>query len=182
MAVQGVIPLRSFSSKLSANRPKDIGFQGMVHANPESKYMKTIETWLKRKRELQLDAWGRYPSPLVESHTRPLADLIDKLCPASAHQYPPNWSTESVVARLINQIWMSQCTSDEFAELFRGMSETELEACAKSFSFDECIQRSYLNEILEAHSNSGEVEKGFLRPTNEGLDLGQYNFALEQAE
>jgi hypothetical protein len=154
----------------------------MVHTNPESRYMKTIESWLKRKRELQLDAWGRYPSNTIESHTVPLANLIDKLCPTSASQYPPNWNTDSVVARLINQIWMSQCTSDEFAELFKDMSEDDLEQCAKSFSYDECVQRSYLNEVLEAHSKPGEVERGFVRPTNDRPDLGEYSFSLEQKE
>jgi hypothetical protein len=37
----------------------------MIHTSPESKYMKTIAGWLQGKRDLQLDAWGRYPSEEV---------------------------------------------------------------------------------------------------------------------
>lgn len=49
---------------------KDIGLQGMVHTDPESKWMKTIEPFLKKKHIAQLDAWGTYPSKKV-------ADVLD---------------------------------------------------------------------------------------------------------
>jgi aryl-phospho-beta-D-glucosidase BglC (GH1 family) len=159
---------------------KDIGFQGMIHTDPNSKYMKTIAKWLDRKRQLQLDAWGRYPSKEVEDLIFPLADYIDKVCPTSSKSYPPNWTTERRMTRLINQIWMSACTSDEFAELFKDMDYDELEECAKSFAFENCVQRDYLNAVLEKHAQPPDVEKGFQRPTNNRPDLGQYTFGMEQ--
>ncbi|KAF2817081.1 uncharacterized protein BDZ99DRAFT_564884 [Mytilinidion resinicola] len=58
---------------------KDIGVQGMVHTNPESKYMKTITGRLKRVPDLQLDAWGRYPSAEVEEVISPLCEYIDRV-------------------------------------------------------------------------------------------------------
>lgn len=39
------------------------------------------------------------------------------------------------------------------AKLFRGMDEDGLEALARGFHFDECIQRKELNEILERHAH-----------------------------
>jgi hypothetical protein len=41
---------------------------------------------------------------------------------------------------------------DEFAALFEGMEEIELEELARSFHFDECVQRNGLNQILKEHA------------------------------
>jgi aryl-phospho-beta-D-glucosidase BglC (GH1 family) len=49
---------------------KDIGLQGMVYLDPESRYMKTIQKFLEKKHVAQLDAWGTYPSKKV-------ADVLD---------------------------------------------------------------------------------------------------------
>ncbi|KAF2837373.1 glycoside hydrolase family 5 protein [Patellaria atrata CBS 101060] len=143
---------------------KDIGVQGMIHVDPNSKWMKTIQPFLKRKRELQLDAWGRYPSKQVEDVINPLVDWIDSVAPTSKLQYPTPWATERQITRIINQIWVSTCVQAEFAELFRDMSFEELEECAKSFRFDQCVQRQGLNEALEAHADVGEIGKEFVRP------------------
>lgn len=50
---------------------KDIGLQGMVCVDPASRYMKTIEPFLEKKRVAQLDAWGTYPSKKVEDVLKP---------------------------------------------------------------------------------------------------------------
>lgn len=147
---------------------KDIGVQGMVHLDPESKWMKTIAPFLAKKRALQLDAWGRYPSKQVEDVINPLVEWIDKNAPTSKDQYPTPWATERQITRLINQIWLAGCLSDEFAELFRDMGEEELEECAKSFSFERCLQRKGLNEALEMHADVAGVEAGWERPLMNG--------------
>ena len=155
---------------------KDIGVQGMVHLNPNSKYMKTIASFLEKKRALQLDAWGRYPSKQVEDVINPLVDWIDKNAPASKDQYPTPWFTERQVTRLINQLWMSKCLSDEFAEQFAGMSVDELEECARSFHFDKCLQRDGLNKTLEAHAEVPQFDKDWVRPvvqTNGHVEKGE---------
>ena len=149
---------------------KDIGFQGMVHVDPKSKWLKTIAPFLKKKRDYQLDAWGRYPSKQVEDVINPLVEWIQKIAPTSDDQYPTPWQTERQITRLINQIWISGCMSDEFAEQFRDMSFDDLEACAKSFHFDECIQREGLNKALEAHSKAPELTKDTQRPPNLWLE------------
>lgn len=50
---------------------KDIGLQGMVCVDPESRYLKTIGPFLEKKRAAQLDAWGTYPSKKVEDVLKP---------------------------------------------------------------------------------------------------------------
>ncbi|KAK4505468.1 hypothetical protein PRZ48_003431 [Zasmidium cellare] len=143
---------------------KDIGLQGMIHTNPQSKWMKTIAPFLEKKRLLQLDAWGRRPSKEVEDVIDPLVEFIDKHIPQSKEQYPTPWATERQIVRLVNQLWMAGCLSDEFAELFRDMSFKELDDCARSFHFDECLQRDQLNQVLEAHAKLAEGEGGSVRP------------------
>ncbi|KAK5138595.1 hypothetical protein LTR08_000183 [Meristemomyces frigidus] len=144
---------------------KDIGVQGMVHLDPESKWMKTIKPFLEKKRALQLDAWGRYPSKQAEEVIDPLVAWIDKVAPTSADQYPTPWATERQITRLINQLWLSRCLADEFAEAFRGMSEADLEECAKSFHFEKCVQRDGLNKALMAHAEVKEIDVDWERPT-----------------
>lgn len=149
---------------------KDIGVQGMVHVDRESKWMKTIAPFLEKKRKLQLDAWGRYPSKEVEDVVNPLAEWVQKVAPNSDAAYPTPWNTERQMTRLINQIWLSGLLSDEFAEQFRGMSFEDLEACAKSFHFDACVQREGLNKALMAHSEVPQLTRDWVRPPNEWLE------------
>lgn len=133
--------------------------------------MRTIEKYLERKRRLALDAWGRYPSDEVEAVINPLVEYIDRNLATSKDQYPTPWFTERQITRLINNIWMSSCSSDEFAELFRGMSLEELEECAQSFAFENCLQRDGLNKALEAHADaSSTVDEGWTRPSMSWVD------------
>jgi hypothetical protein len=124
----------------------------MIHTNPNSKYMKTIAPFLARKRALQLDAWGRYPSAESEAVIEPLVAWIDKVAPTSKDQYPTPWATERQITRIINQLWLATCVQDDFASLFKDMSLEELEECAKSFSFENCMQRDGLNQAMEEHA------------------------------
>jgi hypothetical protein len=114
--------------------------------------MKTIASFLARKRALQLDAWGRYPSAESEAVIEPLVAWIDKVAPTSKDRYPTPWATERQITRMINQIWLASCVQDDFASLFKDMSLEELEECAKSFAFENCLQREGLNQAMEEHA------------------------------
>ncbi len=46
----------------------------------------------------------------------------------------------------------------EFAKLFEGMSIEDLEECARSFSYDKCLKREGLNEILRDYSKIKKIE------------------------
>ena len=127
--------------------------------------MKTIAPFLVKKRALQLDAWGRYPSKEVEDLLYPLAEWIDKVAPTSKDKYPTPWATERQITRLINNVYLSGVLSDEFAELFKDMSIEDLEECAKSFHFERCVQREGLNKALVAHADVPEVGPDWKRPS-----------------
>ena len=131
---------------------KDIGVQGMIYTNPESKWNKAIQTFIEKKRHLQLDAWGKYPSPEAEAVIDPLVQWIDKVSPTAKDQYPGPWGTERHVLRAVFQTFLSKTFDAEFAELFRGMSMEDLDALAHSFHFDECVQREGLNKAMSSHA------------------------------
>lgn len=141
---------------------KDIGVQGMVYCDPESAWIKRIAPWLEKKKRLQLDAWGKYPSKEAEEAIGPLVKWIDEVCPRAKETYPTPWATERHVIRATLQTFLAQAFSKEFAELFRGMEMEELDKLAASFRFEECLQREGLNTILGEHAeiSKGKLEEG----------------------
>lgn len=131
---------------------KDIGVQGMVYTNPDSLWNKTISPFLEKKRRLQLDAWGKYPSKEVEQVLNPLVKWIDTVSPTAKDTYPTPWATERHILRATLQTFVSQSFSLEFAELFKDFSIEELDEAARSFSFNNCLQREGLNRIMSEHA------------------------------
>ena len=133
---------------------KDIGLQGMIHTHVNSHWNKKIQTFLDKKRHLQLDAWGKHPSPEAEAALNPLVKWIDDVSPSAKNQYPTPWMTERQVLRAVMQTFLANSFSREFAELFRGMESEELEELARSFLFEKCVQREGLNRALSGHARA----------------------------
>lgn len=131
---------------------KDIGFQGMVYTSPDTPYIKAIAPWLEKKRRLNLDAWGRRNNPEVQAVIKPLVAWIDANCPEATHTYPTTWNSERHLGRAILEIFAAGSFSREFAQHFEGKSLEELEAIAKSFAFENCVQRKGLNKIMSDHA------------------------------
>lgn len=131
---------------------KDIGFQGMVYTSPSSFYNRTIAPFLAKKRALQLDSWGKYPSPEVAGVMEPLTKWVNSVCPEATKTYPTPWNTERHLARRVIETFMASAFSIEFAELFRGLTLEELDEAAQSFRFDKCVQREGLNRIMSEHA------------------------------
>lgn len=131
---------------------KDIGLQGMVYTSPESKWNRTIQPFLEKKKKYRLDAWGVYPSKEAEEAMAPFVKWIDEVCPHAKDAYPGPWDTQRQVMRAVVQTFLSEQFSDEFAELFRGMDFEELNELAYSFHFSQCVQRNYLNKVMTEHA------------------------------
>lgn len=129
---------------------KDIGMQGMICTSPDSKWNRTIQPFLDKKRKYQLDGWGRVPSKEPEEALAPLVQWIDKVSPTAKETYPSVWTTQRKVQRAVFHTFLASSFSDEFAGLFKGMQKEELDGLARSFHFDQCLQREGLNETLRA--------------------------------
>ena len=131
---------------------KDIGVQGMVHTNPDSLWNRTIQPFVEKKKKMQLDSWGKYPSDDVASWMAPLVKWIDGNCPEATNTYPTSWPTQRHLARNILECFVAQAFEMEFANLFKDFTMDQLDEAAKSFRFDQCVQRGGLNKIMSEHA------------------------------
>ena len=135
---------------------KDIGLQGMIYTNQQSKWNTLINPFLEKKRDFWLDKWGRRPAAEPEAALRPLVDWIDRVSPTAKQTYPTSWNTEMHVMRNVFNTFLAASFVDEFAALFRGMDEKQLEELARSFHFENYVQREGLNGILRDHASARE--------------------------
>ena len=121
----------------------------MVHVSRETEYMRLFRDFLAKKQRLAADAWGA-DSTQVQHAYQPLIDLIENEIPTQFQVlYPfPVWKLSDRVSRLARNILISEFLVREWAEHFRGKSEAEIDALAKSFAFENCLHRDSLNKIL----------------------------------
>lgn len=133
---------------------KDIGFQGMVYVSRETPYMTLFKDFLAKKHRLAIDAWGADESQIRPVY-QPLIDLVKKeIAPEHQELYPsPVWKLTDRIGRLARSILVSEFLVREWAEHFRGKSEEELDAIAKSFSFANCLHRDGLNKVLTENAS-----------------------------
>ncbi|ETN38863.1 uncharacterized protein HMPREF1541_06904 [Cyphellophora europaea CBS 101466] len=131
---------------------KDVGLQGMVHTSPDSAYNKLIQPILEKKKQYQLDSWGKYPSKEVAEVVDPVISFIDRVSPRATTIYPSTWDTRKHVERVLLQMYLAESFTPDYAELFRGKSKEDLEELAKSFSLDQCVKRDGLNKIMSDHA------------------------------
>ncbi|KAF5338703.1 hypothetical protein D9611_013365 [Ephemerocybe angulata] len=132
---------------------KDIGFQGMVHVAPMTPYRQHFANFLARKHRLAVDAWGKDEKDVAHIY-EPIENLIKDSVADPSHLkiYPFLWTVKERVSRIARTMLVAEYMVKEWADLFKGMEEAQLEELAKSFAFENCLKRDGLNEILTAHA------------------------------
>ncbi|MFC7642329.1 glycoside hydrolase family 5 protein [Streptosporangium lutulentum] len=125
---------------------KDVGLQGVVHADPAGPYLSRFGAFIGKKHRLGADRWGSTMEETADD-LAPLHRLMDTEAP-SWNPYP--WGARYQVDDLIRHILIAQALVPEYAELFRGLSEEELAALADSFALAGCVRREPLVELLTA--------------------------------
>jgi hypothetical protein len=130
---------------------KDIGYQGMVYVDPESPYMKLIAPFVAKKQRLGLDFWGCMDKSGVKDVYEPFLRGLREMVGSELLQkkYPPVWTFDRQVERVVRECLLSEYLGWEFAELFRGKTEEELEELARSFAFENCVKRDGLTRVLQ---------------------------------
>ena len=128
---------------------KDIGFQGMVYASPETPYRVLFNDFLARKHRLAVDSWGADDTHVKQVY-QPLIDHITEEIPEKYRKlYPwPLWKLSDRIARLSRNILVAEFLVQEWADHFKGRTKEEIKDLAWSFSFENCIQRDTLNKVL----------------------------------
>lgn len=133
---------------------KDIGYQGMVYLNPDTPYMKLIAPFVAKRQKLALDFWGCVDKEGVKDVYGPFVEGLKSMVPEHLQKkkYPHMWTFDRHVERVVRETLMSEYLGWEFAELFQGKTEDELEELARSFAFENCVRRDGLNKILQDDS------------------------------
>jgi endoglucanase len=135
---------REFNVSWSSWMYKDLGRQGLVFVKPDSPYLERFGAFVEKKNRLGADQWGSTGEGVREV-TQPVQDLIANEFP-NFNPYP--WGRFDWVRTLLLNITIAQPLADEYAELFRDLSDEELDALADSFAFENCVIRETLLEQL----------------------------------
>jgi hypothetical protein len=99
---------------------------------------------LEKKARLGVDEWGG-----TDTHIRHVMQPLEELFAQEFPDYQPfpfgiNW----MLNRVVRNILLAEPLLEEFAELFKGLNEQDIDALMQSFLFKNCHQRADLAEIL----------------------------------
>ena len=130
---------------------KDIGRQGLVSVRPDTPYRKRFDDFVAKKNRLAADQWGSDGIGIAEV-TQPVQDLIAREF-GDFDPYP--WGRFDWVRTLLLNLTIAQPLAHEYANRFRGLDDTELDALADSFAFDSCEVRTPLLDELQRHLSVG---------------------------
>ena len=126
---------------------KDVGRQGLVSARPDSPYLKRFAGFIDKKDRLAADKWGSDGEGPVEV-TGPVQDFLAQEFPNFA-PYP--WGRTDWVRTLLLNILFAQPLAYEYADLLKGLDDSELTALTDSFALVNCdIRRPLLARLQEA--------------------------------
>jgi endoglucanase len=123
---------------------KDLGLQAIMYQDENTPYMKLVSAFIAKKDSLGADAWGSTDED-IRQVMEPLKELFEKEFPAY-DPYPQG--QQGQINLLVRYILISQALVPEYCKLFKDMSEEELTALAQSFTFENHVKRSRLEDIL----------------------------------
>lgn len=125
----------------------------MVYVAPSTPYRRHFAEFLAKKHRLAADAWGKDDKEVKQIYD-PLVNLIEESVEDKANLklYPWLWTVRERVTRITRTMCLAELMVKEWADLFKGMDEEQLEDLAKSFAFENCLKRDGLNDVLTAHA------------------------------
>jgi endoglucanase len=126
---------------------KDIGLQGLVYASPESAWVMRIKPLLEKKSRLGADSWG--------STDEAIGHIIQPIMQTMAREFPDYdpfpFGIRWQIRRLVRNILLAEPLLEDLGDLMRGSGEDEIDKLMKSFSFESCVHREALVEVLRDH-------------------------------
>lgn len=109
----------------------------MVYLNPDTPYMKFIAPFVAKKQKLVLDFLGCVGKEGVKDVYEPFVEGPRNMVPEHIQKkkHPTIWAFDRHLDGAVKECLVSEYLGWEFAELFKGKTEEELEERAKSFVF-----------------------------------------------
>jgi hypothetical protein len=127
---------------------KDIGLQGVVHAAADSPWRRRLAAFLEKKARLGADAWGSRDAAI-----RHVVEPLHALVAAEFPDWQPGpFGATRHVNRFVRFMLISEGLLPEFAALFEGVSEAEIDELMQSFLFRNCTVRQELAQTLAAYA------------------------------
>ncbi|RAQ95285.1 glycoside hydrolase family 5 protein [Thermogemmatispora tikiterensis] len=139
---------RRYGASWSIWTYKDIGLQGLVYTAPDSPWNELLRPFLEKKARLGVDTWGT-----LDTHIRHIMQPLEEIFAREFPDYAPfPFGASWLIRRLVRHILLAEPLLEEFAALFAGLNEAELDRLLQSFRFEQCIQREPLNDILREYA------------------------------
>ncbi|MBN1699198.1 MAG: glycoside hydrolase family 5 protein [Spirochaetales bacterium] len=132
---------------------KDVGTMGLLTLDPESSYMRRIESILRAKRELTTDFWMRWIPP--GKARRALDEVAD--IGADVLDIPETQRREfrGFLAQAALSGYMSGRMQFVYAGMFKNLSETEIDRVLSSFDIESCRKNEPLLGIMKKFCHGG---------------------------
>jgi len=132
---------------------KDIGKMGLVVVDPESEWMRRTRPVREAKQMLRTDYWiERHPSKIDELLAQVGAHVEQVLGTGMTDTFRQHLAHELPAA--VCEVALPNLLLPVFAEQFRGMSETEIDALMQSFAFQRCAPREELAQLIKTRAAS----------------------------
>jgi hypothetical protein len=125
---------------------KDVGLQGLLHAAPDSAYMRRFGDLIDKKARLGVDSWGSTDQE-VPDVVEPVHELVAREFPGW-EPYP--WGARGTTDDLVRHLLFAQAMLPEYAARFAGLDDAGLDALADAFAVERCAVRTRLRDVLAA--------------------------------
>jgi aryl-phospho-beta-D-glucosidase BglC (GH1 family) len=130
---------------------KDIGLQGLVHADPDSAYLRRIAPVLEKKARLGVDSWGS-----TDAGVRHVLEPIEELFRTEFPDFQPYpWGARRWIHGHIRHVMLAEAMVDDFARAFDGVQPDEAERLADAFAFSASRVREPLAALLRSAVTAG---------------------------
>lgn len=132
---------------------KDINVMGLAYVSPDSAWLKLLDPFIRKKRDLAIDSWAYDDAHLQDGLFKPLHDWFENNVPVEhSKKYPWQWRMHMHVFRGIRGITMAEYMIPEFAAYFKDKTFEELDELAASWKIENCLQRERLNDLLKTYA------------------------------
>jgi endoglucanase len=124
---------------------KDLGLQGLVNLQTNSKWMQLIKPVLEKKALLGVDAWG--------GSDRRIRHILEPIEQAFAEFYPQYrpfpFNSQWHINRAVRHILLAEPLVEDFYPLLADLNPDEIDTLMASFKYGSCRPKNTLCEIIQ---------------------------------